>query len=81
MTRKYHSPFLKIGTLVQSRYRGRWYGVVEALYPHYDKDNHIVICRITHSQNLIPMRKPFFSLPLSTYWLRVVDKIPQVKHG
>jgi hypothetical protein len=78
MAYKYYSPYLKIGTKVQSRYRARWYGVVEQIcessYYKGKHCNHIVICRITHDHNGIPMRKTFLSMHLSTYWLRVIEE-------
>ncbi len=72
------APEIKPGTKVRSRYRAAWTGIVlEEIDCHKSKDykqnhNHIVVCLVTHDRHGKPMRKPFRSQALSTFWLEVI---------
>lgn len=61
------------GTHVRSCYRARWYGIVEKEIEYqnnYNRDNYIVLIKVTHDRNHMLMRKPIFAI-LSTAWLEV----------
>ena len=68
------TPRIKLGTIVMSRYASKWTGyVIEELPCSSDSpNNHRVYCMITHDKNGIPVRKPFKSMALSTYWLQII---------
>lgn len=74
MTRDpWDSPRLEPGTRVTSRYAARWTGVVETVVSERSDRSgpylRVVRCRITHDRNGNPVRKPFLSMPLNTWWL------------
>lgn len=65
---------LRPGTLVRSRYRAQWSGVVLDELPRHAPDHCVVVLR-THDRHGRPMRKPD-RFTIDPGWLVVLKSLP-----
>lgn len=73
---KYGYKYMKLGDMVKSCYRARWYGKIVYIGLHSDKETPYIVVKVTHSPDGRKRKKPIYS-GLHPYWLELIDGIPE----